>query len=93
MSPHELNEPVPNAPSTDPRSPDLWLSLATVPILMGVLGGRGILQAVQELGQLSEEIFRGDRLPLLTFPPTAIEQPETSDSHANNDATSGGNSI
>lgn len=84
MTPPELNDPTSNAPSPAPRSPDLWLSLATVPVLLGVLGGRAMLQAVQELGQLSEEIFRGDRLPLLTFPPAAIEQPDTSTPDANN---------
>lgn len=92
MSPHDRNEPISNGPSTESRSPDLWLSLATVPVLIGVLGGRAILQAVQELGQLSEEVFRGDRLPLLTFPPTVIDQPDTSMSDANKDVASDGNS-
>ncbi|HEY9615757.1 MAG TPA: hypothetical protein V6C64_02880 [Microcoleaceae cyanobacterium] len=93
MSPHELNEPMTRSANPELQSPDLWLSLATVPILLGVLGGRAIAQAMQEVGQLSEEIFRGDRLPLLTFPPVAIEQPDTSDSDANNDAARDGNSI
>ncbi|MGI0487597.1 hypothetical protein ACN4EK_19315 [Pantanalinema rosaneae CENA516] len=88
----EPNEPTPNTATSTPRSPDLWLSLATIPVLMGVLGGRAILQTVQELGQLSEEIFRGDRLPLLTFPPSAIDHPDTSTSDVNNEITSGGNS-
>lgn len=88
----EPNEPMPNAANAALRSPDLWLSLATLPVLMGVLGGRAVLQSMQELGQLSEEIFRGDRLPLLTFPPAAIDQPDASTSDVNNEMASGGNS-
>lgn len=46
----------------------LVLSATTLPVLsaLGIihcLGGR-----ITELGQLSEEIFRGDRLPVLPFP-------------------------
>lgn len=49
--------------------PDVALSLATVPVLVALIGGNAIAQALQELGTMSEEIFRGDRLPRLDFPP------------------------
>lgn len=55
-------------------SPEILLSLATGPLLLGILGGRALMEVVQEVSQLSEEIFRGDRLPTLNDPlPTATE--------------------
>jgi hypothetical protein len=42
-----------------------WLSVATLPFLLGYLGLRLGAKALQELGEASEEIFRGDRLPIL----------------------------
>lgn len=45
--------------------PEILVGLAVVPILMGMVGVRAIVDGLQELGSLSEEIFRGDRLPVL----------------------------
>ncbi|NET09592.1 MAG: hypothetical protein F6K09_29985 [Merismopedia sp. SIO2A8] len=44
---------------------DALLSMMTVPLLVGVLGAKTMAEAMQGLGQTSEELFRGDRLPLL----------------------------
>ena len=44
------------------------LSVATFPILAGLMMMKNVGQDLLELGQESEEIFRGDRLPLLNFP-------------------------
>ncbi|MGQ9869226.1 hypothetical protein [Leptodesmis sp.] len=71
----------PNAPSHQRLSPkmvvpvDLLISLATVPLVVGLVGTKILTQIAQELGQLSEEVFRGDRLPLLKFPsqPSSID--------------------
>jgi len=41
------------------------LSLATAPLLIGVIATRHLLQNLIELGKMSEEVFRGERLPLL----------------------------
>ncbi|MBW4691324.1 MAG: hypothetical protein KME27_06105 [Lyngbya sp. HA4199-MV5] len=49
-------------------SPDVLLSLATAPVLVALVGSHVVAKAIQELGLLSEEIFRGDRLPVLHFP-------------------------
>lgn len=49
-------------------SSELLLSLATGPVLLGLLGNRAINQLLPEIGLYSEEIFRGDRLPMLNFP-------------------------
>ncbi|WP_233746116.1 hypothetical protein [Leptodesmis sichuanensis] len=76
----------PNAPSNQQPSPkmvvpvDLLISLTTVPLLVGLVGTKALTQVAQELGQLSEEVFRGDRLPLLKFPsqPSSID---TGDPH------------
>jgi hypothetical protein len=54
----------------------IWVGLGTVPLLAGVLGARAIALAMQELGAASEEIFRGDRLPILKIkPPNADSTP------------------
>lgn len=46
---------------------DALLSMMTVPLLVGVLGAKVMADAMRGLGQTSEELFRGDRLPLLTI--------------------------
>ncbi|MBF2001677.1 MAG: hypothetical protein IGS50_00020 [Synechococcales cyanobacterium C42_A2020_086] len=43
----------------------LLLSFSTVPLLMLLIGSRLLAQFFQDLGQTSEELFRGDRLPVL----------------------------
>ena len=46
----------------------ICLSLATAPFLGSVLIFHQIAQALGELGEASEEVFRGNRLPILNFP-------------------------
>lgn len=48
-------------------NPEILLGLATLPVLVGIVGVNAIVQSVRELGVLSEEIFRGDRLPILNL--------------------------
>jgi hypothetical protein len=56
----------------------LLVSIATVPTLIVIVGLQALLQQVQILANNSEEIFRGDRLPLLPFPePSASPSSET----------------
>jgi hypothetical protein len=59
--------------------PDVALSLVTVPVLGAIVAGSAIANAVQTVGVLSEEIFRGDRLPVLDLgnqtEPDHSEQP------------------
>jgi len=47
---------------------ELWLSLAVSPFLLSYLALRSLNHWLIELGQESEELFRGDRLPLPIFP-------------------------
>jgi hypothetical protein len=49
-------------------SPELLLQLSTGPMLLAILGGKAVAETLQTIGQASEEVFRGDRLPLLDFP-------------------------
>ncbi|MBD1910466.1 MULTISPECIES: hypothetical protein [unclassified Leptolyngbya] len=46
---------------------DLLLSVATVPLLAGLIVGRAVSELMMGLSQASEEVFRGDRLPILRF--------------------------
>lgn len=56
-------------PSVWPQvPPSLLLSAVMLPVLAGLVGGRLTLKGLQNLGEASEEVFRGERLPLLKFP-------------------------
>ncbi len=58
--------------------PAFLLSLATAPVLVALVGGKALSKAVYELSVFSEEIFRGDRLPVLPFPSTTAPKPDDS---------------
>ena len=47
---------------------DFLLQLGTGSLLLGLIGGKAVAQAARAIGQASEEVFRGDRLPVLPFP-------------------------
>lgn len=66
--------------STGWLTPELLLSLATGPLLVGLVGQKLLSQALQEWGALSEEIFRGDRLPILTVPAANPLEPDAAKS-------------
>ncbi|MBE9041897.1 hypothetical protein IQ235_14030 [Oscillatoriales cyanobacterium LEGE 11467] len=66
MSSTQKNSSQPEASNT----PDLLLGLAVAPVLAGLWGGQILLEWMREVGQVSEEILRGDRLPTLNFPPS-----------------------
>lgn len=46
---------------------ELLISLATAPLLISLVGGKALAAGSQEIGRFAEEIFRGDRLPLLNL--------------------------
>ncbi|VXD20299.1 hypothetical protein [Planktothrix paucivesiculata] len=58
------------AKSPDPIAfPQEWLvSFATAPLLMAALGTKALHDFMLNLSTNSEEILRGDRLPILHFP-------------------------
>ncbi|MEP0829895.1 hypothetical protein NDI48_01600 [Microcoleus sp. AS-A8] len=47
---------------------EFFLSLAVGPLLLGVLATDAIFSWLQTTGINSEEVFRGERLPVLHFP-------------------------
>ncbi len=51
-----------------PIAPSLLVSLAASPCLLAIVGLRATSELLASLGATSEEIFRGDRLPLVRFP-------------------------
>jgi hypothetical protein len=52
---------------------NLWLSLSVAPFLVLYGGGRALYKWSLEIGKASEELFRGDRLPILPVQDTEIE--------------------
>jgi hypothetical protein len=58
---------------------DLLVSMATIPMVAGLVGTQVLAQVAQQLGQMSEEVFRGDRLPLLKFPHLSTPTIDTGD--------------
>lgn len=58
-------------------SPTLLVSLATAPFILGLSAIEHLTENLIEIGRASEEVFRGDRLPILNFPePIDREEPE-----------------
>ncbi|YAI81820.1 MAG: hypothetical protein ACQJCO_08540 [cyanobacterium endosymbiont of Rhopalodia sterrenbergii] len=53
----------------------ICLSLATAPFLGSLLIVNQIAQGLENLGEASEEVFRGDRLPILNFPESSSTNP------------------
>ncbi len=51
-----------------PITAPVWLSIATSPFLFGLMAWESLTETLIELGQASEEVFRGDRLPVLHLP-------------------------
>ncbi|MBD2179923.1 hypothetical protein H6S82_12100 [Planktothrix sp. FACHB-1355] len=55
---------------------EILLTLATGPLLFGMLCGKATLDSIKSLGEASEEVFRGDRLPAIPFPDSPQAQTE-----------------
>ncbi|WP_017305518.1 hypothetical protein [Spirulina subsalsa] len=49
-------------------APEWLVSAGVLPLLLGVVVMGEVLQRLQDLGEVGEEVFRGDRLPVLPFP-------------------------
>lgn len=47
---------------------EVLLQLGAGCMLATSVGGKAVAETLQAIGQASEEIFRGDRLPVLKFP-------------------------
>ncbi|MCW5316901.1 hypothetical protein GTQ43_24720 [Nostoc sp. KVJ3] len=62
-------------PTNPPANPDLFtipqsflLQIGTASILLLLITGKTTVRALETIGEASEELFRGDRLPILDFP-------------------------
>lgn len=66
------NQDLPKTPTPNSRnlpiSSDIFLSLAALPLLGGLLAASSAADLVSSIGIESEEVFRGSRLPVLKFP-------------------------
>ncbi|QYO63509.1 hypothetical protein [Leptolyngbya sp. 7M] len=51
----------------------ILLSLSTAPLLLVLIGSRALAKMVQDMGQTSEEVFRGERLPVLKISPSRFD--------------------
>jgi hypothetical protein len=49
-------------------SPSLLVSLAATPCVLAIVALRATSELLERVGQTSEEIFRGDRLPVIHIP-------------------------
>ena len=54
---------------------EMALGAATVPLLLGTVSALSLGRIFQGLGEASEELFRGDRLPVLPFPAAGDDLP------------------
>jgi hypothetical protein len=55
-------------------APEILLSLTTAPFLFGMVAVKSLARRLEEIGQASEEVFRGDRLPVLHVPESQGEE-------------------
>jgi hypothetical protein len=60
--------------SGSPKPTEFLLSLAVGPLLLGVLATDAIFSWLQTTGINSEEVFRGERLPVLHFPESDTQE-------------------
>lgn len=51
----------------------LGLSIATSPFILSILTIHLLGEFMTELGKISEELFRSERLPLLNLSPTEVK--------------------
>jgi hypothetical protein len=75
-----MNSPTPRPASSSimPRPipwVDLWVGCATPPVIFAAIGSQVMARAIAQMGRLGEDLLRGERLPLLHFPPDASIDP------------------
>lgn len=65
--PSVVQQPTPSA-TIAPIATSILVSLATTPWLLTIVAIRATEKLLERTGVASEEIFRGDRLPVIHFP-------------------------
>jgi hypothetical protein len=58
----------PQGPCRVGIDPDMLISLAIPVVLLAAVGGKVLGSVWHELGDRSQDLFRGDRLPILDWP-------------------------
>lgn len=58
-------------------SNEILLSLATAPLLLGLLASKAAADLLKTVSESSEELLRGDRLPFLDAAPTQTTPDES----------------
>jgi hypothetical protein len=67
-----MNQPAGSSETSPPLNRLLLtcsIGLTATPGLVLLLSGQSLLKWLEDMGIASEEIFRGNRLPVLHFPP------------------------
>lgn len=59
---------IPKSSAIEPLAATVLVSLATTPWLLTIVAMRTTSAVLERVGLNSEEIFRGDRLPVIRFP-------------------------
>jgi hypothetical protein len=72
----------PEVSTSGPTLANLLVGAATAPVLAGLWGAQALLESTIALGQASEELFRGDRLPVLNVPSDEVPSDESNPSNA-----------
>jgi hypothetical protein len=54
----------------------ILLGLGTAPLLLALIGSKALAELLKDVGQTSEELFRGDRLPTLKISTQTNENDE-----------------
>ncbi|NJO44240.1 MAG: hypothetical protein HC835_00575 [Oscillatoriales cyanobacterium RM2_1_1] len=67
-SPKSFSELESSRPAPNKIASNLMLGMATAPVLCLLTGSQFLGKLLTGLSQSSEDVFRGDRLPLLHFP-------------------------
>ena len=60
--------------SQSQKTAEFLLSLAVGPVIIGILAAESVFSWLQDAGINSEEVFRGERLPVLHVPESGSEQ-------------------
>lgn len=70
----------PEVTASGPTLANILVGVATAPVLAGLWGAQALHKSTIALGQASEELFRGDRLPVLNVP-SDESQPSNAESN------------
>jgi hypothetical protein len=74
-SPPPLTPSINSAASSWPLSSEIVIGLLAPLILLGILGNKALADLMIRLGWVSEQLYRGERLPTLNISDSSTSQP------------------